>query len=130
MAITRKVNEESTVDTVITSAGGGKPISDVKSKQDDQKVSKTERKEIKAKKVGFVASTIDEMKKMEWPGYKYILKWSGLVILFTFIFSMFLGSVDHLFGTMVKVVDCTSPEAKNKKITECGDEIINYLTFK
>jgi len=133
MAITRK--QTSTADSIIENTEStSKKIQDFKDAETKKDQSSETSRLNRTKKSNFIFSfiktTFDEVKKTEWPGYKYVATWSAVVILFTTVFSLVLGSIDHIFGTVVVVVDCTSPEAKNKKIQDCGTEIVDYLTFK
>ena len=63
-------------------------------------------KENKTQKTrGFLASTIDELRKVEWPKFDYILRWSVIILIFTAFFAVVLGGFDTTFGAGVKFVD-------------------------
>lgn len=81
----------------------------------------------KTKKKGFFATTIDELKKSQWPSLSYVAKWSGVIIVFTAIFSIVLGGFDHTFNNGVKFIDCTSPKGRNQNVQSCSTEFLEQL---
>jgi preprotein translocase SecE subunit len=109
-------NVVSDIKTEVIKAGGDKG---------DAKKSQT-----KAKKTGFITTTIDELKKVNWPGINYVLRWSGVIIMFTVVVALTLGFFDHLFTGGIKFVDCTSPTGQNQPVKQCGDNLVLYLTFR
>ena len=88
-------------------------------------------KENKTQKArGFLASTIDELRKVEWPKFDYILRWSVIILIFTAFFAVVLGGFDTTFGAGVKFVDCSSPKSRNQNVQDCGKEFLNQISFK
>jgi len=125
MAITR-TKKDSLVETKLSE----KVVSDIKTATTEPAEKKVETKAVKIKKPGFIASTIDELKKVQWPTLQFVLRWSGVIILFTFVMSMSLGFFDHAFTGSIKFVDCTSPQGRNQSVQSCGTELGEYLTFR
>ncbi len=88
------------------------------------------------KRSGFIGSTIDELKKVEWPTLRYVLNWSAVIICFSALFAVSLGFFDHIFTGSIKFVDCTSTGFRNeqtdkqKKLGECGQQLGEYIAFK
>jgi preprotein translocase SecE subunit len=124
MAITR--NQATLVDTQLNSNA-----QNVDSKENGEII---DRKN--TSKTGFIGSTIDELKKVTWPTFRYVLNWSAVIICFTALFAVSLGLFDHIFTGGVKFVDCTSTGFKNeqtdkqKKVGECTQQFGNYVVFK
>ena len=75
-----------------------------------------------APKSNFLASTIEELKKVKWPNAKYVASWSIMVICFTAVFSMILGTSDHVFETGINFVDCSSTKGKSRPLDTCLTE--------
>jgi preprotein translocase SecE subunit len=84
----------------------------------------------KPKKPGFIKTTIDELKKVEWPKFDYVVRWSGIIIMFTIVIAIALGFFDHLFTGSIKFVDCTSPAGQNQPLQKCSEDLATYLTFR
>lgn len=124
MAITR-TKKDSLVETKLSE----KIVTDIKT-TDKETEKNVEPKATKTKKPGFIATTIDELRKVRWPSWQYVLRWSGVIILFTFVFSVSLGFFDHAFTGGIKFVDCTSPQSRNQSIQSCGIELGEFLTFR
>ncbi len=90
------------------------------------------------KKRGFLLSTIDELRKVEWPTFKYTANWSAVIIVFTFIFSLSIGFIDNIFQSGIKYVSCTadnqvtekSSEDKSVKFGECNTDLVKNLSFR
>ena len=85
---------------------------------------------------GFIGSTINELKKVEWPTLRYVLNWSAVIICFSALFAVSLGFFDHVFTGSIKFVDCTSTGFRNeqtdkqKKLGECSQQLGEYIAFK
>jgi preprotein translocase SecE subunit len=79
---------------------------------------------------GFLATTIDELKKVTWPKFGYVLRWSLIIVLFTAFFALTLGFFDHVFNNTIKYVDCTSPSGRNQSVNDCNSEFITNITFR
>lgn len=75
-----------------------------------------------AKKPNFFQTTLEELKLVNWPTWNYVYRWSGTIILFTFVVSISLGFFDKFFTTGVKFVDCTSVVGKKQNVAECGTQ--------
>jgi preprotein translocase SecE subunit len=124
MAITR--NQASLVDTQLNSSS---QMVD-KSKKDSELDGK------RVKKSSFISSTVDEMKKVSWPSFRYVVNWSCVIICFSALFAVSLGFFDHIFTGGIKFVDCTSTGYKNeqtdkqKKLNECSQQFGDYIVFK
>jgi preprotein translocase SecE subunit len=84
------------------------------------------------KKKGFFRTTVQELRKVDWPGFKQTFNWSIIVILFTILISITLGFFDHVFNAGIDFVDCTSPQARGQDTTleQCGRELADNLTFR
>ena len=122
MAITR-TKKGNLVDTKIVDKAADDKKSDLKP-ETPLKVISTQTK---TKKRGFFATTIDELKKSQWPKFSYVLKWSGVIVLFTAVFSLVLGGFDHSFTNGIKFVDCTSPKGRSQNVQSCGTEFLEQL---
>ena len=81
------------------------------------------------KRQSFIASTVQELRKVNWPSAGYVAKWSVIIIIFTFVFSIILGSFDHIFSTSINFVNCSSPEGLSRSVGECGQDFLRELTF-
>ncbi len=79
------------------------------------------------KKPNFFQTTLEELKMVKWPTWKYVYKWASIILLFTLVMSVSLGAFDKLFTTGVKFVDCTSVVGKKQSIGECGTEFWTNL---
>ena len=84
----------------------------------------------KVKKPGFLQTTIDELKKVDWPRPGYVLRWSGIILMFTAVVALSLGFFDHLFTGSIKFIDCSSPAGQNQPLQKCGENLATYLTFR
>jgi preprotein translocase SecE subunit len=84
----------------------------------------------KEKKPSFLATTWEEVKKVNWPTLQYTLGWSVTIILFTAIMSISLGFFDHVFTGSIKFVNCTSPQNEAKSIGECSQNFLKYITLQ
>lgn len=85
------------------------------------------------KKTGFLKSTVNELTKVRWPGIKYVLAWSLIIILFTAFFSITLGFVDHFYQTSTVLGDCVSKvslKQSNDTLSNCGENYFKSLTFR
>jgi len=122
MAITR-TKKGSLVDTKIED----KSLDDKKPIIEEKKVETSLENKIKPKKKGFIGTTIDELKKSEWPSFNYVLRWSAVIVLFTAVFSVILGGFDSSFNNGVKFIDCTSPKGRNQDVRGCGTEFLEQL---
>jgi preprotein translocase SecE subunit len=127
MAITRN-KKDSLVDTqmsenVVVDIKPG--TTGLKEEQPD-----TPKAEKNQKKPGFIRTTIEELKKVQWPSFSYVIRWSGIIIMFTVVISLSLGFFDHLFTGSIKFVDCSSPIGQNQPLQKCGENLVTYLTFR
>lgn len=113
------VKKESLIDLKINSSPD-------KDKPENSKKQETEKKQ----GTNFLSTTIAELKKVNWPSAGYVFRWSLVVIVFTLIMSIALGTMDHLFTNSLKFIDCTSPQGRSQPVNECFTEFINNLTFK
>ncbi|NJL96923.1 preprotein translocase subunit SecE [Candidatus Gracilibacteria bacterium] len=97
---------------------------------------KVEVDESKEKKKSFLATTIEELKKAEWPGIKYVLNWSLVIVLFTAIFAVSLGLIDNVFNSGLKFIDCTSVISdsndanSSQVISDCSKDFIQDATYQ
>ena len=88
------------------------------------------------KKRGFIATTIDELKKFEWPTFSYVLNWTLVIILFTAVFSVSLGVVDNVFNSGFKFVDCTSIITQSEDVDtsnvlgDCSKDFLSNITYR
>jgi preprotein translocase SecE subunit len=134
MAITRK-KEDSLVETGLK----GKKLDDVKSTGKEEKNGDSPEPKpkdslkgsLKKKKVaGFLSTTIEELKKVQWPTFNYTIKTTVIIIIFTLVFSSALGLFEHGMTSGVKFVACTTPEGSNQPIEECLDQFKDQLLFQ
>ena len=92
--------------------------------------------DFKKRKSGFIGSTVDELKRVSWPTFRYVINWSCVIICFSALFAVSLGFFDHIFTGGIKFVDCTSTGYKNeqtdkqKKFNECSQQFGEYIVFK
>jgi preprotein translocase SecE subunit len=91
------------------------------------------------KKRGFFASTIDEMKKVEWPSFLYTRNWAVIIVIFTTFFALSIGLIDHVFDSSLKYVQCTATissagssdtEENSNRYKECGNDLIKNISFR
>lgn len=134
MAITRR-KEDNLVETGLT----GKKLDDVKvgGKEDkksdspDPKPKDSLKGSLKKKKpTSFLRTTVEELKKVEWPTFNYTMKTTVIIIVFTLVFSSALGLFEHGMTSGVKFVACTTPEGSNQPIGDCLNELKDQLLFQ
>ena len=85
------------------------------------------------KKSGLLKSTAKELIKTEWPSLSYVLKWSGVIILFTAIFALSVGVVDNIFDATVKYTTCLAPletGGRGQDGSNCRESLVKNLTFR
>jgi len=85
------------------------------------------------KKPGFLATTFDELRKVEWPTRRYTFNWSVVIILFTVFISLFMGLVDHTFTSGVRFATCTSTlNAENREsgVRDCANSFGEDILFR
>ena len=91
------------------------------------------------KKKGFFASTIEEMKKVEWPSIRYTANWSMVIIIFTTVFAFSIGLIDHVFESSVKYVQCTAnittsgggdAQENKDRFSGCGTDLVKNISFR
>jgi preprotein translocase SecE subunit len=91
------------------------------------------------KKQGFIASTIKEMKKVEWPSFKYTVNWSVIIVIFTTFFALSIGLIDHVFDSGLKYVQCTATittaasndkDENNNRFKDCGTDLVKNISFR
>ncbi|MBC7472481.1 MAG: preprotein translocase subunit SecE [candidate division SR1 bacterium] len=110
-------------------------------KQVEQKNSSSDRSLPKKleKKPGFLASTIEEMKKVEWPSFKYTVNWSVIIIIFTTFFALSIGLIDHVFDSSLKYVQCTAnittaasndKDENNNRFKDCNTDLVKNISFR
>jgi preprotein translocase SecE subunit len=124
MAITRQ-KTDSLVEANI--AGKSKNI---EPKPLDSKPNSLPKVEKKERKPGFLKTTLEELKLVQWPTWKYVYKWSSIILLFTFVMSISLGLFDRIFTDGVKFVDCTSPAGQKRNVGDCGKDFWTNLTAR
>lgn len=119
-------------DSLVESQLSGKVISDIKEESPKPEVKETvaEKKVKVEKKPGFLRTTFEELRKVDWPSFGYVVRWSSVIILFTIFVALFLGFFDHIFTGTVKFIDCTSIEGRNQNVRDCGVEFGEYITFR
>jgi len=81
------------------------------------------------KKTGFITTTIEELKKVIWPNFSYVVNWTIVIIIFTLVFSLSLSFFDHVFGRSVTFVNCTSPQGQGQDLGECVQNFGRNLIF-
>lgn len=79
------------------------------------------------KKRSFIMSTIDELKKSEWPNLPYVLRWSLVIIVFVTIFSSSLGYADKFYKSSYSLADCSAKVKKNETGDKYSDCFRNYF---
>lgn len=131
MAITQR--KRSLADESISVSKGD--VKDSPEKLGELKEKEGDVKSQKEKKAGFIKTTIAELKKVEWPTWKYTVTWVGIVIVFTIVMSIALGFFDHIFKTNMEYINCTSsykiePEVADKDYKECTQNLFNNLILR
>lgn len=116
------------VDTQITDLSG----KEVDKSLNDAVKKNSPKNPKKAKKRGFLATTWDELMKVEWPTLGYTFRWSVVILLFTGIMAVSLGFFDNVFTSGIRFVDCTSPQSQgnSRTVQECGDELLRNITLR
>ena len=103
-------------------------------KEHSTKAPETKTPKAQEKKPGFFKSTITELKKVEWPGAGYVARWTGAVLLFTVVVSLFLGFVDNIFTGGLKFIDCTTEltqeDPGDDVLRGCTQDLFEDLTFR
>jgi preprotein translocase SecE subunit len=66
----------------------------------------------------FIASTIEELKKAQWPTFGYVIRWSFVIVIFVTIFAVFLGYSDTIYKSTYLLTECS---ARVKKQTSSTD---------
>jgi preprotein translocase SecE subunit len=91
------------------------------------------------KKLGFTASVVDELRKVEWPTLSYTVNWSVIIVVFAAIFSLAVGLIDNVFNSGIKYVNCTVPivQSTDKNSDEnktkwqgCSGDLVKNLSFR
>jgi preprotein translocase SecE subunit len=85
------------------------------------------------KKGGFIATAIDELKKVQWPSFSYVTNWSLVIIIFTCIFALSIGLADRVFTSGIVYTDCSAKISKGQKdggMGVCNSEVLEILTFR
>lgn len=131
MAVVKK--SKSLADEQIVEVAGNE--SPEKKNKVEESSAKTQEESKKTHKKGFLKTTIQELKKVDWPSFKYTVTWGGVVIIFTIIMSLALGTFDHVFKSGMNYVDCTAnykteKDAADKDYKECAQDTIDSLVFK
>jgi len=113
----------------------GKVVSDIKpnEKKPNPKNEKSNSNKTKTKKKGFLRTTLEELKKVNWPAKNYVVTWGITVIIFTMVFSLFLGFFDNIFSSGLNYVSCTSAENSSSNtvdIDDCNKKLIENLTYQ
>jgi preprotein translocase SecE subunit len=129
----------------VDSAGKTKTIEDeVKTPQQENKTTKPKiektdiSKDSKSKVLsnkssakGKVSKIVYELKQVNWPSFRYVARWSGIIIIFTLVLGSALGFVDYYSASAIKLIDCTSPVGgKSRPINECLQQLSTDLTFR
>jgi preprotein translocase SecE subunit len=101
-----------------------------KKDSDKPKETKSTKKKVE-RKPGFITSTISELRKVEWPGFRYVVNWSLTIIVFTTVFSLVIGFADHIFSAGIGFANCSSPANEDSRtVQECADEFVTNITFR
>jgi preprotein translocase SecE subunit len=91
------------------------------------------------KRKGFLASTIEEMRKVEWPSLRYTVNWSVIIVIFTTFFALSIGLIDHVFDSSLKYVQCTATVTtsgnkdageNSSRIKDCGTDLVKNISFR
>ncbi len=80
----------------------------------------------KFKKVGFLGSTIIELKKVQWPSLRYTTSWSAVVLVFTIVLSMVMGLFDKVFQDSVEYIQCRTTTSSET----CSKQLENRFFFR
>lgn len=126
MAVVR-TKQDSFVTTKIEEKSGFGGKSEVVKKPESKKVVKTKGGNFL---FNFIASTWAELRKSEWPTFKYVTKWGSVIIIFTAIFSVSLGFFDNTFNSAIRFVDCTSPKSRAQDVSKCTTELLEKITYR
>jgi preprotein translocase SecE subunit len=84
------------------------------------------KKEKKVKKQGFIGSTFAELKKVQWPSFRYTSSWSVVVVLFTVVLSLLMGTCDKVFQDSIEYIQCRT----NTTASICDTQLKNHLLFR
>lgn len=96
--------------------------------QDLEKTPQTEPvKTAKAKSNNIFASTLQELKLVQWPSLGYVIKWSIIIIVFTGVLSLFIYNVDRIFKGATDFFVCT---ANDTEVSTCFNLYGEYLTYQ
>jgi preprotein translocase SecE subunit len=77
------------------------------------------------KPTNFLSSVFSELKQVEWPGFKYVINWCILIIIFTSSFALIMGTLDHYFKAATKYASCVG-ESKNT----CSSDLVDDALFR
>lgn len=125
MAIIKKAT--TTIDSIIPNKNTDLGNSLENSEKKDSKKAQTKKGNFLS---DFFATTIQELKLVDWPKFDYILRSAFVIIIFTLAFSLLLGSLDYFFAGLVKFVGCTSPKDQATTVGACAERLGNYLLFR
>ena len=100
-----------------------------KNNRTDLKKDASKSKKQSQKKKGFLITTIEELKKVTWPNFSYVVNWTMVIVVFTLVFSLSLSFFDHVFGRSVTFVNCTSPQGQGQDLGECVQNFGRNLIF-
>jgi preprotein translocase SecE subunit len=77
-------------------------------------------------KSGFLATTMQELKLVEWPSFGYVVKWSLVIIVFTLVLSLFIYNIDRVFKGGLEFFNCHSGNETAKNcLKEYGQSLVN-----
>lgn len=92
-------------------------------------------KTVEGKKLGFIRSTIAELRKVNWPTAKYTFMWSAIVLLFTLVASISFSAIDRVFQESMGYAQCAANfkkqgDSADKDLDQCKTDFVNKLTYK
>jgi preprotein translocase SecE subunit len=71
----------------------------------------------------FIKSYIEELKDVDWPTKKQSIIWFFTTIAVCMLLTTIMLSADHVYKSMFKFVECTSPKASNVSVQQCLQEL-------
>lgn len=134
MAI-QKISQNDSTKVIPTDRSGdsktGKDGKNLDSGEKEKKVESNLDSSKNNKKSGPIKKTIQELKLVSWPSFKYVLFWSTTIIVFTLTFGAFLGFTDHYLASGMRFVGCTADlDQSSESFNGCLQRLTTDLTFR
>jgi preprotein translocase SecE subunit len=75
----------------------------------------------------FFVSTYQELRKVIWPSFGHVIRWSVITLIFCAIIGLLLGYTDRFFSSSIIYTDCVVKVQKGQTSDKVSDCTNNYL---